>query len=179
MKVREAELEFDFSAAKAVTRLDDPALQRPEGMSLVDFVVEDNRRLIMLEIKDPSCKARGTDRNASENLERARTRFLRDLNDDTLIAQKLTPKARDSYTWLHLMKRDGKPILYVFLLGVSELVLDPALLLGFKDRLLARLRKEAAVPWARHYVTDCIVLTEATWASAFPHYPPVRLAAAA
>lgn len=179
MKVREAELEFDFTAAKTVTRLDDPALQRPEGMLLVDFVVEESRRLVMLEIKDPSCNAKGTDHKARANLERARAQFQRDLKDDTLIAQRLTPKARDSYTWLHLMKRDSKPILYVFLLGVSELVLDPALLLGFKDRLLARLRKEAGEPWARYYVTDCLVLTEATWASAFPHYPLVRVGAVA
>lgn len=176
MKVREAELEFDFSAARTVIKLDDPMLAKPEGMSLVDFVIEDNRRVVMLEIKDPSCKPKGGDGRARVNLERARTEFLRDLTTGTLIAQKLTPKARDSYTWLHLMKRDSKPILYVFLLGVSELVLDPALLLGFKDRLLARLRKEAAEPWVRHYVTDCLVLTEATWAKAFPQYPLARVA---
>ncbi len=176
MKVREAELEFDFTAARAVTKLDDPAVGRPEGMSLVDFVVEDNRRMVMLEIKDPSCKPKGGDGRAQANLERARAEFLRDLANDTLIAQKLTPKARDSYTWLHLMKCDTKPILYVFLLGVSELALDPALLLGFKDRLLARLRKEAGEPWQRHYVTDCLVLTEATWATAFPQYPLARVA---
>ena len=176
MKMREAELEFDFSSAKSVTRLDDPLLGRPEGMSLVDFIVEDNRRLVMLEVKDPSCKPKGGDARARANLDRARAEFLKDIANDTLIAQRLTPKARDSYTGLHLMKRDTKPIRYVCLRGVAEWALDPALLLGFKDRLLARLRKEASEPWERHYVTDCLVLTEATWAKAFPQYPLARMA---
>lgn len=175
MKLREAELEFDFTKARTVTRLDDPELQRPEGMSFVDFIVEDGRHLVMLEVKDPSCKPKGRDARAQAKLELNRAEFLEALGKDTLISQKLTPKARDSYTWLHLMKRDTKPILYVFLLGVSELAIDPALLLGFKDRLLARLRKEAAEPWARHYVTDCLVLTEETWNNAFPQYPLARI----
>jgi hypothetical protein len=175
MKVREAELEFDFSAARTVTKLD-AMPTKPEGMSLVDFVVEDGRYLVMLEIKDPSCKSKGFDDRAQRNLERARAEFVRSIESDTLIAQKLVPKARDSYTWLHLMRRDSKPVLYVFLLGVAELALDPALLLGFKDRLLARLRKEATEPWARHYVADCLVLTEATWSKAFPRYPLARMA---
>jgi hypothetical protein len=176
MKMREAELEFDFSVAKKVTNLDDPMLPKPERMSLVDIVIEDNHRLVMLEIKDPSCKPKGGDRRAQANLGRARTEFLKNLRNDTLIAQTLTPKARDSYTWLHLMKRDSKPILYVFLIGAAELSLDPALLLGFKDRLLSRLRKETDEPWVRHYVTDCMVLTEATWDTAFPQYPMARVA---
>jgi hypothetical protein len=72
------------------------------------------------------------------------------------------------------MNRDDKPILYAFLLGVEKLTLDPALLLGFKDRLLARLRQETDQPWARHYVNDCLVLTEQTWPIAFPDYPLLR-----
>lgn len=176
MKMREAELEFDFSTAKAVEKLDDQNGPQPHGMQLVDFVVEDNHRLVMLEIKDPSCKPQGGGSRALVAIKQSRDEFVKKLKNDSLIAQELTPKARDSYTWLHLMKRDSKPILYVFLLGVSELTLEPALLLSFKDRLLAKLRKEAAQPWARHYVADCLVLTEATWSKAFPQYPLVRMA---
>ena len=32
MKVREGELEFDFTSAKSVDKLDNPSKQRPEGM---------------------------------------------------------------------------------------------------------------------------------------------------
>lgn len=175
MKVCEAELEFDFSAAQTVEKLDDPSALQPHGMQLVDFVIEDSRHLVMLEIKDPSCRPKGGDARARAALERSRVEFVKKVTNDTLIAHELTPKARDSYNWLHLMKRDTKPILYVFLLGTDALSLDPALLLGFKDRLLGRLRRETTLPWARHYVSDCLVLTESTWANAFPQYPLARL----
>jgi hypothetical protein len=174
MIAREGEFEFDFTTAKIVEKLDDPTKQRPEGMKLVDFVIEEERRLVMIEIKDPSCKAKGGNPAAEATMEKSRADFSKKVQNDTLIAQELTPKARDSYSYLHLMKRDGKPVLYAFLLGADRLSLDPALLLGFKDRLLARLRQEADEPWTRHYVTDCVVLTEQTWALAFPQYPLAR-----
>lgn len=175
MKEREGELEFDFSDATGVAKLDDPAKPRPEGMQLVDFVVEEDRRLLMIEVKDPSCKAKGGNAAAEAALIKSRAEFVRKVQNDTLIAQELTPKARDSYSYLHLMKRDDKLILYVFLLGADKLTLDDALLMNFKERLLARLRKEADQPWIRRYVTDCLVLTESTWHLAFPQYPLTRI----
>lgn len=175
MKHREGELEFDFSEANGVEKLDNPATPLPSGMALVDFGIEEERRLVMVEIKDPSCSAKGGDPAAEAALAKERTKFVKKIQDDSLIAQELTPKARDSYSYLHLMKRDGKPIIYAFLLGADKLTLDPALLLAFKDRLLSRLRQEANKPWERQYVTDCVVLTEKTWALAFPHYPMVRV----
>lgn len=175
MKLRENELEFDFTNAKAAEKLDDRAKLQPHGMQLVDFIVEEEHRLVMVEVKDPSCQAKGADAKALAALERARTEFIKKITNDTLIVQELTPKARDSYAWLHLMKRDTKPVLYVFVLGAEELAMEPALLLGFKDRLLAKIRKEGEQPWIRRYITDCMVLTESTWAAAFPQYPLSRL----
>lgn len=175
MKMREGEFEFDFTAANTVEKLDDPAKQRPQGMQLVDFILEEERQLIMVEVKDPSCKAKSGNPAAVIAIEKSRREFVNKVQKDTLIADELTPKARDSYTYLHLMKRDSKPILYAFLLGADKLSLDPALLLGFKDRLLARLRQEADQPWARHYISDCVVLTEQTWSTAFPQYSLARI----
>lgn len=174
MKMREGEFEFDFSAARASEKLD-AVKPRPEGMMLVDFVIEEDQRLVMLEVKDPSCKAKGENPDADAALAKERIEFVKKVQNDTLIAKDLTPKARDSYTYLHLMKRDSKPVLYAFLLGADKLTLDHALLLGFKDRLLSRLRQEADQPWSRHYVTDCVVLTEQTWKTAFPQYPLARV----
>lgn len=173
--MREGEFEFDFSAAKAVEKLDDPTKPRPQGMQLVDFILEEERRLVMVEVKDPSCKAKGGNPSADAALEKSRVEFVKKVQKDTLISDELTPKARDSYTFLHLMKRDSKPVIYAFLIGADKLTLDPALLLGFKDRLFARLRQEADQPWERHYVTDCVVLTEQTWSTAFPDYPLARI----
>jgi len=175
MKQREGEFEFDFTAAQSVEKLDSPLKQKPEGMKLVDFVVEEERRLIMIEIKDPSGKAKGGDPDAEKGLQHNRTEYVKKLQNNTLIIEELTPKARDSYSYLHLMKRDTKPILYVFLLGIDKLAIDHFLLLDVKERLLKRLRKEADQPWRRDYVSDCVVLTEKTWSATFPEYPLVRI----
>lgn len=167
---QESGFRFNFPVATAWEKLDDPGKTKPEGMKLVDFVLEESERLILLEVKNPSQAPQRANEAAQRNQAKARSQFIADFQGDKLIVEQLTPKARDSYTWLHLMGRDQKPMLFVFLLGNQALALEPALLLAFKERLLARLRQETEQPWVRHYVTDCIVLTEQTWQKAFPNY---------
>jgi len=174
--MREGELDFDFSAAKQAEKLDGKGKKLPEGMKFVDFVVEEENGLIMLEVKDPSCHAKGGDAKAEAAMQKQRDEFIKKLHKDEWIAQDLTPKARDSYTFLHLMERDTKRIVYVLLISSEKIMLEPALLAAFKDRLLARLRQEADQPWVRQYVADCLVVTENTWPIVFPNYPLVRLA---
>lgn len=173
--MREGELLFDFGTAK-VERLDDRGKTRPQKMQLVDFIIEEAKRIIMLEIKDPSCQSKGGNAKAEAALMKERGKFIQKLAGDELIADELTPKARDSYTYLHLMERDSKPIIFAFLLGADHLPIEPALLLAFKDRLFGRLRQETDQPWARKYVNSCLVLTENTWPSAFPTYSLTRTA---
>ena len=97
--------------------------------------------------------------------------FARKLKGKQLIDEELVPKCRDSYCFLHLMKRDTKPFLYIVVLGTRALpTADSALLNVLKDRLLRRLRKETDVEWERMYVEDCMVLTETTWGKHFPSY---------
>lgn len=163
--VVEGELEFDFRGAHDVERLDEQGVPMPRGMSLVDFVVEERGRLLLIEVKDPS-QRRAT---AKE-----RKSFARRMCGEELINETLVPKARDSYTFLHLMRRDGRPFVFVAVLGVANMPQDKALLVGFKDRLLKRIRQEARDPWKRQYVADCVVVTPDTWQTAFPQYPMVR-----
>jgi hypothetical protein len=98
------------------------------------------------------------------------------MQHQTLIYEDLVPKARDSYTFLHLMGRDTQPCVYVVVLGLDRLAVDPALLSNFKDRLLQRIRHEAQDPWQRHYVIDCAVVIPATWSTHFPAYALSRSA---
>lgn len=170
----EGELFFDFSAARSVEKPDEPHQKKPEGWKLVDFVIEEEDRLILVEIKDPSCEPKADTPEAQEHLRKEREDFAKKIKDRTLITKELTPKARNSYSLLHLMERDDKPMLYVLLLGAAKLSLDLPLLLAFKERLLDGLRQELDSPWARQYVTDCIVVTETSWGEAFPAYPLVR-----
>jgi hypothetical protein len=137
---------FDFSNARNAEKLDAPGKRIPHGMSFVDFVVETDEETWLIEVKDPPKNAIA----ASE-----REKFLSSLQGDALINQHLVPKCRDSYTFLHLMRRDERPFLYFVLLGLGS---EAALMLGLKDRLLKRLRQESDMPWARRYVRDCIVV---------------------
>ena len=151
---REGDLEFDFSGSQHAERFDKRGVPRPHGMSLVDFVVEESERILLIEVKDPS------DPNATGTVRQSWTKKLR---KKPLINESLVPKCRGSYAYLHLMERDSRPMLFIACLGLSKVKHDPALLVAFKERLLSRLRKEADRPWKRHYVYDCIVVTDANW----------------
>jgi len=166
MILTERELEFDFPDGRQVQRLDQQGKRLPIGMRLVDFVIEEDTRVLLLEITDPS----HPNVPAQE-----RTKFIRSLHGDNLINEELVPKARDSYTYLHLMERDDKPFVFVALMGLEAVPVDPILLPNFNDRLLARLRQETDEPWRREYVTDCVVVTIETWNSGFPQYPLRRI----
>ena len=54
MTVQEGALEFAFPGVGDVTRLDAQDRARPQGMALVDFVVEEAERTLLIEVKDPS-----------------------------------------------------------------------------------------------------------------------------
>lgn len=99
MMEQEGDLEFDFSKATVVEKLDRQATRQPEGMQLVDFVVEEARRLIMVEIKDPSCKPQRDTPAAQDALGRSRADFSRKIQNDSLIANELVPKGRDTYSY--------------------------------------------------------------------------------
>jgi hypothetical protein len=175
MEPREGEFEFDFGSA-TFEKPDANGTVIPQGMKLVDFIVEEEERLILLEIKDPSRVPRSTDARAIAAIESERRDFVRQLENKEWIHNELTPTARDTYTYLHVMERDKKPMLYVVLLGVDRLPFDAMPLLpNFRDRLLGRLRMETHQPWLKQYVADCLVLTENTWRKAFPGYSLARI----
>jgi hypothetical protein len=165
MKLIEGELEFDFGRSGSCFRLDEQGVPLPVGMSFVDFVVEDGDRYLLVEVKDPS------DRSLSED---ERRDYANRLRGEELIHQKLTPKARDSYTYLHLMRMDSKPFVFVVVLGLEKLPIEPPLLIGFQDRLTARLRKEGQSPWKHEYIQGCVVVDVGAWNRQFKHFPLVR-----
>jgi len=162
----EGELEFDFGNAHRLEHLDRKGRALPDGMSLVDFVIEEREHIIFLEIKDPS-NARAP--------ESQRQSFIRYLQNGELVNNRLVPKARDSYTFLHLMERENKPIIYVFLFGSESLSVTKASLSILTDRLFARILKETDEPWKRRYIKDCIVVNIEDWQTYFPQYPVRRV----
>lgn len=167
-----ADLEFSFPDDLVWEELDRQGVKLPVQMKFVDLVIERDDDVLLVEIKDPS--------NQRAQVKEQKAYFKR-LSDNSVLTQELTPKARCSYTFLHLMERDAKPFKYVVLLGLDAF--DPeqqkALLTGFKDRLLADIRCETDTPWRRQHITDCVVLSVDIWNKTFADWPVTRVAAAA
>lgn len=167
-----AELLFQFPDEVELDELDKQNVKLPVRMKLVDLVIERESDVLLIEIKDPS---------HSKSPDKERNSYLKRLLDNSVLAQDLTPKARDSYSYLHLMERDGKPFKYIVLVGLDafESVQQKAVLTGFKDRLLADIRCESYEPWKRKHITDCVVLSVESWNKSFPQWPLTRQADAA
>ena len=162
-----AELLFTFPEDLAWDELDVQGEKLPVNMKFVDLVIERDQDVLLVEIKDPS---------HSHSREKDQKKFLKRLLDNSLLTQDLTPKARDSYLFLHLMERDKKPFKYIVLVSLEafDSVQQKAVLSGFKDRLLADIRCEAAKAWKRKHINDCAVLSIDTWNENFPDWPVIR-----
>lgn len=160
----EAELLFSFPDGLTWSELDKQGVKLPVKMKFVDLVIERERDILLVEIKDPS---------HSRSPDKERNSYLKRLANNSVLADELTPKARDSYLYLHLMERDQKPFKYVVLLGLDAF--DPdrqkAVMFGFKDRLLADIREESFEAWKRKHIADCMVLSVESWNQHFPEWP--------
>ncbi len=64
--------------------------------------------------------------------------------------------------------------IYLSDIGLEEFPNERALLMGFKERLLHRIRSEGKEPWKRQYIKDCIVVTLDGWNKLFNNYPLSR-----
>ena len=166
MNYREGNLSFEFSGANTVIKLDARETKLPHGMQFVDFVVEQEKEIYLIEVKDPFQK---------RVPEKEKARYFKELeNGARLINEVFVPKARDSYTYLHLMERDSKPFVYIVLIAegedFSKKDLDILLSTGLQTRLKNRIQKEAEKPWKRKYIQNCIILTLKKWKELFPDW---------
>lgn len=170
--LREGGLRFDFSSSRGAFKLDEPGRGFPAHMKPVDFVVAEASRVLLIEIKDPRSIAEFL-RNPRETL--LSTRPFDHAGRRSFVDDELVPKARGSYTWLHLMNREAGPFEYVVFIGPG--VVEEAMLLPVLDAVRRGVRHEAGAsePWRREYVREVRVLTEASWAKWFPEYPLTRV----
>ncbi|WP_228481953.1 hypothetical protein [Lysobacter sp. H21R4] len=164
-----AELIFSFPDDLKWDELDKQGVRLPMKMKFVDLVIEREEDVLLIEIKDPSC---------SRSPEKERNSYLKRLSDNSVLTQELTPKVRDSYLFMHLMERDGKPFKYIVLIGLDafDSEMQKAILFGFKDRLMADIRCETVDPWKRRHIDDCAVLSVESWNETFPDWQIQRLA---
>lgn len=163
-----AELLFEFPDDLKWDELDKQGVKLPVRMKFVDLVIEREDDILLVEIKDPShSKSRDKERNS----------YLKRLLNNSILTQELTPKARDSYLYLHLMERDTKPFKYIVLLGLDtfNFEIQKGILMDFKDRLLADIRCESYEAWKRKHITDCVVLSVNVWNKKFPEWSVTRV----
>ena len=163
-----AELEFEFPSDLRWRKLDRQGVKSPQGMKFVDLIIETKKFDLLIEIKDPSI---------SKSPEAQRENYFERLKNDAVIVEELTPKARDSYTFLHLMKEDEKPFKYVVLLALDAFSVQRQIeiLAGFNDRLMKNIRKEADTCWRRKYIQSSFVLSVKSWNQVFSDWPVKRL----
>jgi hypothetical protein len=146
----ERELEFTFPSGWNARVFDEKGKQWPKGISPVDFIVERERDILLIEIKDPS---------ASRAPAEEREKFVKKMTSDELCHQELVPKARTTHGYLHLMGLDTKPMRYVVVIGAEHLSLQPVLMQSLADRVKKRLLHEAEAPWQLRYIESCVVLS--------------------
>lgn len=165
----EDHLEFDFRTAIVSTRFDDDGVNDlSHCMKRVDFIVETAGQLLFIEVKDldnPNARPQNINQ------------FLQELRSDALIANKLVPKARDSFLFNHLLNRlpANKTRIYVVIIACSQL--QPPELLTLTDKLKRYLPlvgpfKQA---WAQPYFDSCFITNFAEWNRIFQHFPITRL----
>lgn len=167
-----ADLQFSFPVNLKWDELDKQGVKLPTKMKFVDIVIEREHDILLVEIKDPS---------HAKCLPEERNNYFKRLQNDSVLKEELTPKARDSYTYLHLMEKDTKPFKYIVLIGLDAFDSNKqkALLVNFKDRLLADIRCESFEPWKRNHIEDCVVLSVDTWNKQFSVWPVIRISAVA
>jgi hypothetical protein len=164
-----SELLFEFPDEVVWDELDKQGVKLPVRMKFVDLIIERDADVLLVEIKDPS---------HSKSPDKEKNGYLKRLSDNSVLTQELTPKARDSYSFLHLMEKDRKPFKYIVLIGLDAFdpIQQKAVLTGFKDRLMADIRCEAYEAWKRKHIADCVVLSVDSWNKLFPDWPVTRLA---
>jgi len=166
---KNADLVFSFPDDLFFEEMDKQGTPLPVGMSFVDIVIEHGNVVYLVEVKDPS---------HTRSLQQNRDEFVKKIRGNEFIAKELVPKARDSYTFLHLMTRyEDRKIVFVFLVGLDffDHALQKGILLNYKDRLFERILCETSEPWKRQYISDCLVLTVESWNSVFPNWAVSRI----
>jgi hypothetical protein len=151
----EGELTFNFSGCTDAKKVDIQGIAKPEGMSFVDFLVEEADRLLFIEVKDPS---------NSKATPECKKNYREKLSGNELINSELVPKARDSWSFFHLMDRiKNKPIDYIVLICIEQISFDPRLIGPLTDKLRMRIKREGPEAWKNPYIRKCSIVTMDSW----------------
>jgi hypothetical protein len=167
----EQNLTFSFPDELAVLKLDQKGLSSPHGMQFVDFVIYQKDKTYLVEVKD-LFHSRVPMAEREKNIKKLQSK-------KEFINETFVPKARDSYTYLHLMRKDHNPFEYIVLIALGDFhnqeEIKALIGAGFKTPLESRLKKETEEEWKRQYISNCAVLTLEMWNKYFPEWKAKRI----
>lgn len=168
---KEGDISIDFSLALNVWDFDHSG-QNPLSycMKAADYLVEWDKSLWLIEIKDPESMAIEHDRREVE-----RHNFVEKLKSGRLLKENLGPKAKDSFLYLYLTDLLKKPVKYLALLCISSL--DTPLLLTLTERIEKSIGadKISNKNWVNQYFAAVRVFNLLTWNQSFPKCPAIRI----
>jgi len=151
--IQEEDLIFDVTSSISAEKFDDTAIHGTKStMKRVDIIIEQDDKVIFLEIKDPDMPGA-----ANPN------KLKQDLQGGILIPE-LAGKYRDSLLFIRLRGGYDKPINYVVLISMASL--DDALVLNKTDVL------RSAIPishqqWKENSADSCVILKLDAYKRAF------------
>lgn len=168
MVLADGDLQISLPADAVGRKFDDGAIHGlTHCMKAVDFVVEEEDRILFIEFKDPE--------NPSAQ-PHDQKRFLQQLLSGNLDAD-LKIKYRDTFLYEWASGRATKPIYYLVLLGAS--ILTEADLLARTDAL----KRQVPVlgpgdkPWKKPLISGCAVMNIEAWNRVMSRFPVTRLSA--
>ena len=169
MKLRERDLEIDFTdAIDAIVfdqmKADKPGYHGVGQMHRVDFVVELEKAILFVEVKDP-----GNPKAQAEGL----AKFHGELQDGTL-SDTFAAKFIDTFLYRWAEDCLNKPVHYVSLVTLGDSSLQP----NFSDEIAKKLPPMGkSVPrWQRQLAENCQVFNIDLWNQSFPKWPATRVA---
>ena len=169
MKLRERDLEIDFTdAIDAIVfdqmKADKPGYHGVGQMHRVDFVVELEKAILFVEVKDP-----GNPKAQAEGL----AKFHGELQDGTL-SDTFAAKFIDTFLYRWAEDCLNKPVHYVSLVTLG----DSSLLPNFSDEIAKKLPPMGkSVPrWQRQLAENCQVFNIDLWNQSLPKWPATRVA---
>lgn len=163
----EDQIEFDFRPAVSSIKFDDVTHGLSHCMKAVDFIIETDQMLYMIEVKDldnPKVPAI----NAQD--------YYKDLLSGKLKSSMLVPKARHSYLYSYLLDRlPAKPRIYIALVAFSKLQPTEMDLLSMLLQNHLPLKGPLQRTWSQPYFDSCIIMNLPTWNIKMKQFPARRL----
>ena len=162
----EGNLQITFPRTARVRKFDDEALHGlSHCMMAVDFIVEEDDRVLFIELKDPEHpRAR----------ERDRANFIDSFRAGRL-EKNLKYKYRDSFLYEWASGNTGKPIHYWVIVAIEDLT--DVELLSRTDALSRNLPSQGPTSgrWERLIVSGCMVFNIRTWNEHLRGFPLSRV----